>query len=328
MTVKMTMKDGTVKDVTQLLISYDWSGSKTQCARELELTMAVSETDGNLPTVDCPLWTPVALYGEDGAALLTGYVVYRKRISGKSTMAIRCMDRGIYLSNNQGWYSFSCTPEQAAATVCADFGVTVGTLAAAGVEIDRKFPGVALHKIINTMYTKASDSTGKKYMIRFSGNGTLDVIQKPTAASATLAPGVNILSSTIAEDGSDYCNSVAIYSEDGARIRTLGNEAAQKLAGLMQRAVTQRDDEDASDEANTMLEDYDIQQTVTVECLGDTALITGEAVTVQQTASGVKGLFWIDSDTHTWKNGQYTCTLSLNFRNLMDDTTAGTEVEV
>ena len=64
---------------------------------------------------------------------------------------------------------------------------------------------------------------------------------------------------------------------------------------------------------------------MTVECLGDLDLISGEAVVVRETSAGAAGLFWIDSDRHQWKNGQYVAKLDLNFRNLMDETNAGKE---
>ena len=41
----------------------------------------------------------------------------------------------------------------------------------------------------------------------------------------------------------------------------------------------------------------------------------------------MSGLFWIDADAHTWKNGQYFCKLTLNFRNLLDETSAGSEIK-
>ena len=48
---------------------------------------------------------------------------------------------------------------------------------------------------------------------------------------------------------------------------------------------------------------------------------------LRDTGSGVTGLFWIESDTHTWKNGQYYCKVKLNFRNLADDTISGSELK-
>lgn len=65
---------------------------------------------------------------------------------------------------------------------------------------------------------------------------------------------------------------------------------------------------------------------MTVECLGDPELISGSAVLLRANTTGVTGLCWIDSDTHTWKNGQYFCRLSLNFRSLTNEVEAGQEV--
>lgn len=40
----------------------------------------------------------------------------------------------------------------------------------------------------------------------------------------------------------------------------------------------------------------------------------------------MSGLFWVDSDTHSWKNRQHTGKFKLNFRSLMNSTNAGQEV--
>ena len=55
----------------------------------------------------------------------------------------------------------------------------------------------------------------------------------------------------------------------------------------------------------------------------DTGALLGD---LRANTTGVTGLCWIDSDTHTWKNGQYYCKLTLNFRSLVDDTRAGSEL--
>ena len=70
-----------------------------------------------------------------------------------------------------------------------------------------------------------------------------------------------------------------------------------------------------------------VEQTVAVEVTGNPALVAGQAVVVRETSARVSGLFWIDADTHTWKGGDYVTKLDLNFRNLMSDENAGTEVK-
>lgn len=313
-------------DITQRVRQSSWSGSKAQCAREAELSVAISETDPNFPPLDLPLFAPVQGYDEVGKLRFLGQVVQRRRSSGGSALDLYAMDRGYQLANNDGWYSFrDSTPEEAVAVLAADHGIKLGEVAAGRGRVSRKFPGVALHKIIDTMYTLAATGTGRKYQIRFDGEA-LTVKEIPDTPRAVLAPRVNVMSSDIAEDASDYRNSVAIYSETGSLLRTLDRREDQTLAGLLQAAVTQRDGEDASREAQELLDEGEIQQSVTVECLGNYDLVTGEAVMVRETSAGVAGLFWIDEDTHTWKNGQHFCRLTLNFKKLMNDTEAGEEL--
>lgn len=311
-------------DLSRIYRTMSWSGSSGQMAREFEIDILTPGTGRNVPEIPAEKRDLIRL-AVGGEQLLYGYITKRKEESEALTMALGCLDRGWHLSRNKGWYSFRCTPEQATRAICADFGVPVGTLAPTGVVIARKFPGVALHRIINTMYTKAAESTGKQYLVRFDGTGALCVLEKPeTAGGLVLASRSNLMSRTITEDISDICTSVAIYSDSGRLIQTINNDELRSAYGLFQHVITQRSGSNARDEAKAWLDDHGEQQTVTAECLGDPRLITGTAVTLR--AGGTSGLFWIDSDVHTWKNGQYVCKLGLNFRRLMAKDTAGKEI--
>lgn len=310
-------------DLSKRLISATWSGSVKQCCRQLDLTLAASAAAPVFALPDLPLWSAAEGWLGD-RRLFQGKVVYRKRDGENNAVGLRCLDYGLYLTNNSKPYSFACTPEEAVRQICADFQLEVGRLAATGVTVRRKFTGKMLHQIIYTMYTKAAERTGKKYVIRVDGK-QVSVVEKPTTGSVVLAPRVNIRGSSIAEDGTNCCNTVVIYSESGRVLRTLGGW--DQLQGLLQRSVVQRDGEDAGPEARAVLEEGEERQTVAVEVDGDPALVSGEAVVVRETTAGVSGLFWIDSDTHIWRDGDYKTRLSLNFRNLMNEVNAGTEVK-
>lgn len=52
--------------------------------------------------------------------------------------------------------------------------------------MSRKFPGEALDKIVRTMYALAAAQTGKRYLVRFTGEGALEVVEKPTSATLTI----------------------------------------------------------------------------------------------------------------------------------------------
>ena len=97
----------------------------------------------------------------------------------------------------------------------------------------------------------------------------------------------------------------------------------------MERHLTESEssDVDIDKEAQKLLEDGAMTQTVTVNVLGDLSLITGKTVVVRENKTGLQGIFWIDADVHTWKNKNYYTKLTLNCRNVMATADAGSEVK-
>ena len=116
------------------------------------------------------------------------------------------------------------------------------------------------------------------------------------------------------------------YDEYGTRITSVQDQEAIALYGLMERHVRQGEDEGRA-QAAALLEDGALQQTVSVQVLGDERLITGETVVVEEPETGLQGIFWIDADSHTWARGQYTCRLTLNCRSVMATAGAGSNCE-
>lgn len=315
---------GEQRDVTRRVESLSWSGSIQQVSRQLEVTL-VTPRDGSLPVPPCEVGSELRLWA-GGQNRFLGHVVTRQRDTDSDVTTLTGLDRGRFLANNEGWYQFAGdTPEAAVRALCADFSIPVGQLAGTGVAVRRKFPGVTLSKIVDTLYTLAGEQNGRRYLARFNGLGALEVLEKPTAAALEIAPQKNLQTLRVTEDISELSNTVAIYTSTGRRVRTVSDAESAALYGQFQHVLTQRDGEDALGEANAWLEDHGLAQTMTVECLGDPELIAGNAVILRANRTGAAGLCWIDSDVHTWKNGQYFCRLSLNFRNLMHETTAGSE---
>lgn len=316
-------QNGDTWDITERVSALTWSGSIKQVARQLDVTL-VAPNDASLPDLPTDLANEMRLWA-GAATRFWGNIVTREKATGASTMDVTALDHGWSLSGNEGWYSFNgVRPETAVRSLCADFGIPVGTLAVPGVTVSRKFPGVALSEIVDTLYTMAGEQNGKRYLSRFNGLGQLEVVEKPETAVLEIAPGHNLQSQRVTEDITNLCNRVAIYTDTGQLVRTMDGEDG--ISFVFQHIITQKDGTDAGAEAKAYLEDNGLKQTVTVECMGDPVLISGNAVMLRDNATGTVGLFWIDSDTHTWKNGQYFCRLSLNFRNIMHNVNAGQEV--
>ena len=313
---------GSTRDITQLVRSMTWSGSVKQVARELSLSMAVPR-DGSLEPPALEAGSVLTLR-KDGYPLFTGPLLSPTTDSQSVITDLAALDNGRFLVGNEGWYKFkNATPEAAVRAMAGDFGIPVGALAAAGIPISRKFAGIALDRIAQTMYNLAGAQNGKRYLIRFNGSGALEVVEKPDAAGFTISSTMGV---TNTWDIRDLQNSVAIYSDTGALIRREQDAASIQTNGCLEHVMTQRDGEDVGAEARAWLEDHGLQQKLTAQVLGDHRLVSGNAVILKDTGVGASGLFWIDADTHTWKNGQYFTKVTLNFRNLTDSSLSGSEL--
>lgn len=317
-------RDGTQAEVWNLTNRVVWSGSKSKASRSVAFGLFAREGQ---PVVDCPLGAQIDLLDNNNQLLFLGTVVSRSASESGGTVEITAYDRGLYLSNNDGTYQFRSTaPETAVGQLCRDQGIPVGRLAATGVLIDRKFTGVPLWKIVTTLYTKAAEQNGKRYMARFEG-GSLSVLERTESSASLVIRGrSNLRGARTVESIAEMRNSVAIYDSRGTLLQVISDEASRQMYGQMQQHLVQRDGEDAQKEAQAILQDNGVSQSVSVDCSGDVRAITGETVMVEDNAAGLAGLFWIDGDTHTWQNGDYVVRLTLNCRNVMYTSNSGSEV--
>ena len=164
----LTAPGAGTRDVTELVQTVSWSGSDKQTARELSASLAVPR-DGS---VEPPALVEGAslTFRREGRALFTGPLVSATTGTDSSVVDLSALDNGRFLVGNEGWYQFKAVaPEAAAAAVCGDFGIPVASLAPGGATVSRKFPGEALDKIVRTMYALAAAQTGKRYLVRFTG---------------------------------------------------------------------------------------------------------------------------------------------------------------
>ncbi len=311
-------------DVTELVQTITWSGDYQQCSRTLEFELLSSHTDKKVPKVKCELGYSVVLM-QDKRVLFDGFIFERQKSSGSSVINITCYDRGIYLKRNEASYRFpGMTPETITKRICSDFGIETGSIASPNISVNRNFIGVSLYKIIQTAYTLASEATGKKYMLRFDG-AKLNVIEKTiTNETMVIEGGSNLMSAATTESIANMINQVVIYNENDKLVSTQKDAAAIKKYGVLQSYLKQSKGEKGIDKAKTIIADNGVSQKITIENLGNTANITGGSVVVREPYTGVYGQFYIDSDIHTWKRGQYYNKLVVNFKNIMDEQEVGT----
>lgn len=303
-------------DATPLVQSLRWSGSWRDCARQLSLSalpQALAELGGAVQ---------LTLGGENR---FSGRIMDRQRDSLGQTLELTALDNGHYLKKNSTYRAVrNQTPEAVTRELCGQYGIPAGRLAATGVKLSRNFLGSSLYQVIQTMYTLAGEQNGKKYQIRFRGN-SLEVAEKALGTeSLRLVPGSNLLSCQSRDSIQDMVNSVAVYSDEYQRIQTYSSpEGFAALYGLMEKAIKASSHESPEKAARALLEENGISTTITADCLGNVKLVTGNTVAVHEPVTGTDGLFWVQSDQHSWKNGIYRTKVTLDFRNLMDKQEAG-----
>lgn len=315
--------DGT--DVTAFVETLTWSGDYQACARTLEFSLVSSYTDKTIASVRCELMDLVVFYDDDRIKRFEGYIWSRTKSTDGNSIDVTCYDMGYYLKRNKASYKFSnMTPDAITRRICADYGVGVGDIETPGLKISRNFLGVTLQKIIMTCYTLASEKNGLTYQMIFDGRN-LNVIRRGIVDGNTviIEGGSNLMDATITESAEKMVTRVKIYNKDDEFVRNVDNSDAIKAYGVLQEYLKQTSDDNKVKAAEKQLADNGLSQKITVNCLGDTRCITGRTVVVREPYTGIYGLFYIDADTHTWKNNQYFNKLTLNFKNIMDEQDAG-----
>ena len=303
-------------DITEWVQSLSWSGSWQDCARQVSMAVlpdALAELGG-------------AVHVRQGGALrFAGRVVDRQRDNLGKTIDLTALDHGFYLKRNSTYRAVrNQTPEAAARELCNEFEIPVGSLASTEVPLSRNFLGSSLYQVIQTMYSLAADQTGKQYQVRFRGND-LEVVEKALGAeSLRLVPGSNLLPCQSKDSIRNMVNSVAVYSDRYQRVAAYRSEEGYaELYGLMERAIKASAYDAPEKTAREILKENGISTTITADCLGSVKLVTGNAVAVHEPVTGTDGLFWVQSDQHTLKNGIYRTKVTLDLRNLMDKQEAG-----
>ena len=314
--------NGETLDITNLLISITWSGDYKSCARKLEFSLISSPMDKNIPKVDIPLMSAISFY-EDDNELFSGFV-YEREKSSDNSINFLCYDHCAKLNDIKVSYNIK---NETASTIynkfLSDYGLNKGDIVGASKSISKVFLGVTAYDMIMTAYTEEAKSTGKKYMIYSKGNKFCASEKGIVKLKLSFEEGKNILSSSFKESVSNMVNKVLIVDENGNKVSEVKNDEWLKTYGLFQDVYKLQEDKDSNAEAKAMLKD--IEQTCSLTGFGDTTCITGYGVQVKDNYTGLVGLFYIDSDSHTWEGGNYTIDLQLNFKNIMNEVSAGQE---
>lgn len=306
-------------DVTQLAASITTAGSEKECARTLTANIVQSPTDPNLPTVRIAVGDAVD-FSADGQDF-SGIVTSVSRSTASSEVTVTAKDLGIYLKRNKIVQKIkNMTAEAAAAALCGQYGVAVGSLASTGYTFDRYFMGVTLYDAIMTGYALAAAQNGRAYMLRMRGRA-VEIIEKGAALAGVVEEGATLMEASYSETGDSIVSQVAIYDKKGNLKQTVTGDTT---LGVMQEIIVESSTRAESiAAAEELIRKNSMKRSGTATNLGNAQCVAGNSVLIRESFTGLYGQFFISSDSHSWKNGVYTNKLTLAWETTMDAAAAG-----
>ena len=320
--LKIVNRNNKSYDITQIVQKVTWSGDYKQASRKLEFSIISCKYDKEIPQVDIQEGYMVYFY-EDDKELFRGFIYsIDKDTSSTSYMAY---DHAQKLVNIKVNYNFkNKTAQQITTQMLNDYskyGLKKGTIVSDGIKWSKIFIGVSMYDTIMSAYTNAHASNGKEYMCYAKEGKIYTALKGAIKLKVQFKEKENIISTTYKSSIENVVNKVLIVDDKGNKVGETGNSKSQELYGLFQEVIKQEDGKDSNAEAKKLLKDR--ERSASLDGYGDSTCITGYGVTVTDSATGLTGLFYIDTDSHTWENGHYKIQLNLNYKNLMNEVTAG-----
>lgn len=302
-------------DITNYISTMSWGGSINEVSRKLTLSVINPVQDKNITPVVVSLGQIVYLYDGDNKELFRGYVIDREANSQNGTVSYTCYDMLYYLTKSKLTHNFgTATAEDITKQMCSTYEVPVGNVAKTGISQKLKVTNCTLYEVIMKAYSQASVPTGKKYYVN-STKGKLNVEEIGKHISKTrLTEDTNITSSKYTETLSNMINRVKIYNSAGTQTGEVSSTDTKY--GLFQTTYTQESGKDATTEAKALL--HGIDKTFSLECLNNNEVKAGWGAYILDDTTGLSGLVWINSDTHTYQNGVETMSLVVTLEKIMD----------
>ena len=302
-------------DITNVIGSMTWSGSAYSGARTFEFTTLnpAGDTHFKMPTIKTG---DLVCFYNDSTKLFHGKVTKRERKGEAGTVSYTAQDFMLYLIRSKGTYKFKKKkPEQITQLVCKDLKIKTKSIAKTGMKISKiLFTDKEYYNMILAAYTKAYKKTGTIYQPIFEGD-KLSVIKKGTMLDLVLNQNEGITESSYEETTDSMVNKVVIYNSKNKKIGTVSNKNWIKTYGTFQDSLSVENGNGKKEAKNTLA---GLEKTASLSAIGDIRCVSGYGIRINDTDSGLTGMFWIENDTHTFENGVHTMSLELAFKNVME----------
>lgn len=307
-------------DVTQLVETIKWKGRKGSSARTLTATLI--DDDGYKHArsgIDVEKGHQ-CLFNYNGKELFRGIIMTQTQTNRKK-LQFTAYDNGIYLANNKDTFTYeNKTASDVFRDCCTRFGLPMGEVAKCSYKIPEltKSKTTAFDAIADAL-SLDFDATGIRHYVA-SSKGKLNLLtRRENIMQWVIEVGQNITTYSYTRSIEDIKTRVKMVSKEGTTVAEKKNAALEKRIGVFQE-IDQPDESLTTAQVNDLIasileEKSTPERTLNVEAVGIAEVISGIGVYIIIPELGLSRTFYVDEDTHTFKDNMHTMTLKLNYAN-------------
>lgn len=323
--------------IDTLVTGVTWFGDIAQAGRNVQVSLK-NTVDGQTSAIKLDNGKKIDLL-EDGKEIFRG-VIFLNSMNSDGTLTFTAYDSNHYLNKNKVSKKFiEQKASQIIQSLCKEAKIEMGKIDDTGYIIPKMIlRDMTIYDMITTALTETKKKTGKLFLL---GNtqGKLTLLeQRNRITQLVIGDGVNIINASYSESIEELRNSVRVVGEDNESEEffdfenigtenseddeaietsiTVSNAASIKKYGLMRETVTEsgKNETELKSLAEQLLENLNkVDDEFNIEALGNINVYAGKTVEVKEKMTGISGLFYVITDTHTLNpNGVHTMKLTLS----------------
>lgn len=307
-------------DVTQLVEQVKWKGRKGSSSRTLNVTLIDDDGYKHARSEIDVEQGHQCLFSYNGTELFRGIIMTQTQ-SNRKKLQFTAYDNGIYLANNKDTFTYeNKTASDVFRDCCTRFGLPMGEVANCSYKIPEltKSKTTAFDAIADAL-SLDFDATGIRHYVS-SDKGKISLLtRRENIMQWVIEVGQNLSSYSYTRSIEDIKTRVKLVSKEGTTLAEKSNAALEKKLGVFQE-IDRPDESLTTAQINDLIasildEKSTPERTLDVEAMGIVEVISGIGVYIIIPELGLSRTFYVDEDTHTFKDNLHTMSLKLNYAN-------------
>lgn len=307
-------------DVTQLVEQVKWKGRKGSSSRTLNVTLIDDDGYKHARSDIDVEQGHQCLFSYNGTELFRGIIMTQTQ-SNRKKLQFTAYDNGIYLANNKDTFTYeNKTASDVFRDCCTRFGLPMGEVANCSYKIPEltKSKTTAFDAIADAL-SLDFDATGIRHYVS-SDKGKISLLtRRENIMQWVIEVGQNLSSYSYTRSIEDIKTRVKLVSKEGTTLAEKSNAALEKKLGVFQE-IDRPDESLTTAQINDLIasildEKSTPERTLDVEAMGIAEVISGIGVYIIIPELGLSRTFYVDEDTHTFKDNLHTMSLKLNYAN-------------